>query len=107
MTIFGTLIGCFRPREGRSATLHSIGRLGGFTRNGGAASAVSKPGLIVLDEINAAITRLREQNGLTPIDDALPGRAAERFYPGQGGSVSAKTGSAAGRVNPVREQWRQ
>jgi hypothetical protein len=104
MTIFGTLIGCLRPREGRSATLHSIGRLGGFTRNGGAASAVSKPGLIVLHEINAAITRLRERNGLTPIDD---GRAAERFYPGQGSSVSAKAGSAAGRVNPVREQWRQ
>jgi hypothetical protein len=79
MTIFGTLIGCLRPREGRSATLHSIGRLGGFTRNGGAASAVSKPGLIVLHEINAAITRLRERNGLTPIDDALPGERPNVF----------------------------
>jgi len=35
--------------------------------------------LIALHEINAAITKLRERNGLTPIDDPLPGERADAF----------------------------
>lgn len=35
--------------------------------------------LIALHEINAAITELRERNGLAPIDDALPGERPNVF----------------------------
>jgi hypothetical protein len=35
--------------------------------------------LVVLHEINQAITRLRERAGLAPIDDALPGERPNAF----------------------------
>src|SRR5215831_5376953 len=35
--------------------------------------------LTVLHEANAAITKLREQQGLPPIDDALPGEPSRAF----------------------------
>ena len=35
--------------------------------------------LVVLHELNAAITRLREREGKPPIDDALPGEAPTLF----------------------------
>ena len=35
--------------------------------------------MIALHEINAAITALRERNGLAPIDDPLPGAPENAF----------------------------
>jgi hypothetical protein len=35
--------------------------------------------LTVLHEVNAAITKLREQQGLSPIDDALPGEPLRAY----------------------------
>jgi len=38
-----------------------------------------KTRLTVLHEVNAAITKLREQQGLSPIDDALPGEQLRAY----------------------------
>src|SRR5215831_5627853 len=59
--------------------------------------------LTVLHEANAAITKLREQQGLSPIDDALPGEPLRAFqlirnimnqFPAQAGKTAGTSGKS-------------
>ncbi len=59
--------------------LQSARELVGFIEVQDWAAIDANTRLIALHEINAAITRLRERNGLTPIDDPLPGAPENAF----------------------------
>jgi hypothetical protein len=60
--------------------------------------------LVVLHEINQAITRLRERAGLAPIDDALPGQALNAFLLIREHLFPQKAESAAGRDFPANRE---
>jgi hypothetical protein len=57
----------------KNLDLHSGNALVDFIRNQNWHDIDADTKLIVLHEINAAITRLRTRNGMEPIADALPG----------------------------------
>jgi hypothetical protein len=60
--------------------------------------------LVVLHEINEAITRLRERAGLAPIDDALPGQRLNAFLRIREHLFPQKAESAAGRDFPANRE---
>jgi hypothetical protein len=60
--------------------------------------------LVVLHEINQAITRLRERAGLAPIDDALPGQRMNAFLLIKEHLFPRKAESAAGRDFPANRE---
>jgi hypothetical protein len=64
--------------------------------------------LIVLHEANAAITKLREQQGLQPIDDALPGEPLRAYqvirnimsqFPAHAGKPAGRSGKSHTKEN--------
>jgi hypothetical protein len=59
--------------------LQSARELIGFIEAQDWAALDANTRLIALHEINAAITTLRERNGLVPIDDPLPGAPENAF----------------------------
>ena len=59
--------------------LQSARELVGFIEVQDWAAIDAETRLIALHEINAAITALRERNGLAPIDDPLPGAPENAF----------------------------
>ena len=60
--------------------------------------------LVVLHEINQAITRLRERAGLAPIDDPLPGQRMNAFLRIREHLFPQKAESAAGRDFPANRE---
>jgi hypothetical protein len=60
--------------------------------------------LVVLHEINQAITRLRERAGLAPIDDPLPGQRLNAFLLIKEHLFPRKAESAAGRDFPANRE---
>jgi hypothetical protein len=60
--------------------------------------------LVVLHEINQAITRLRERAGLAPIDDPLPGQRLNAFLLIKEHLFPQKAESAAGRDFPANHE---
>jgi hypothetical protein len=60
--------------------------------------------LVVLHEINQAITRLRERAGLAPIDDPLPGQRLSAFLMIKEHLFPQKAEGAAGRDFPANRE---
>jgi hypothetical protein len=58
--------------------------------------------LVALHEINTAITKFRERNGLAPIDDALPGERPNAFLIKQQ-LFPREREASPGAVSPVHE----
>jgi hypothetical protein len=59
--------------------------------------------LIVLHETNVAITRMRERNGMDPIDDGVPGERDNVFRIIRHVITSSRSAGAAPEPMPVQE----
>jgi hypothetical protein len=71
--------GCLTREPDIDLSGKRFGRLVAITYARNKWSCVCDCRLIALHEINVAITKLRERNGLAPIDDALPGERPNVF----------------------------
>jgi hypothetical protein len=83
----------------KNLDLHSGNALVDFIRNQNWHDIDADTKLIVLHEINAAITRLRTRNGMEPIADALPGERDHVFQAIRLMIIPPEGKPAAGRIS--------
>ena len=83
----------------KNLDLHSSNALVDFIRAHDWSAIDAQTKLVVLHEINSAITKLRTRNGMAPIDDALWGERATVFQLIRLIIVPINGKSAAGRIS--------
>jgi hypothetical protein len=90
----------------KNLDLHSSNALVDFIRAQDWSAIDAQTKLVVLHEINTAITKLSERNGMAPIDDALWGDRATAFQLIRLIIVPIDGKPAAGRGLPVTQTSR-
>jgi hypothetical protein len=83
----------------KNLDLHSSNALVDFIRAHDWSAIDAQTKLVVLHEINAAITRLRTRNGMEPIADALPGERDHVFQAIRLMIIPPEGKPAAGRLS--------
>src|SRR6516162_3172525 len=87
----------------KSLTLQSAPLLLAYIRGVDWSAVDYATRLVVLHETNTAITRMREHNGMEPIDDGLPGDRDNVFRTIRHVITSSRPAGAAPEPMPVHE----